>query len=188
MTNLNDILHNRIHLGEIKRLSAACTGPGSEAVKAEIFRLAGDADERIAYNALWVFTHLPSAERQWLLPHRNELIDRLLGTRHAGLQRLLLTLLQSLPTTEADVRTDYLDFCLTHINSCAPYAIRAFSLKQSYEMCRFFPELLHELKGEMDMMADGEMSPGLRSALRQVNKRMKGLEKGRKSTLTEHED
>lgn len=162
----------RMRLGDIRELCLECCGSGNEDSKEELFSLACNEDDRIAYNTLWVFTHFPATDMRWLSSKRDVLIDLLLHTDHVGKQRLILTLLehQSIPVEE--IRTDYLDFCLSKINATAPYAIRALSLKQAYRMCRHYPDLLTELRLEMDMMIHGPLSPGLRSAIRSVRRKL----------------
>jgi len=89
-----------------------------------------------------------------------------------GKRRLILTLLEHLSIEKDDIRTDYLDYCLSKINSTEPYAIRALCLKQAYAMCRFYPELLAELKNEVELMQYGELSPGLLSVIRHMRKKI----------------
>lgn len=162
----------RMRLGDIREVCLECCGSGNEDSKEELFSLACNEDDRISYNALWVFTHFPAADMRWLSSKRDVLINLLLHTDHVGKQRLILTLLehQSIPVEK--IRTDYLDFCLSKINSAAPYAIRALGLKQAYRMCRHYPDLLTELRLEMDMMTRGPLSPGLRSAIRSVRRQL----------------
>ena len=128
----------------------------------------GDSDDRVGYHALWVFSHFGREAAAWLRPRRDELVDMLLAEKHTGKRRLLLTLLDRQAVAADDVRTDYLDWCLRGINSTQPYGVRALCLKQSYAMCRFYPELLRELACEMELMECGELSPGLRATLRHV--------------------
>lgn len=141
----------------------------------KLYSLIADENERVGYNALWVFTHLPREHSRRLCDKRNELIDRLLNTTHVGQRRLLLTLLENQVLMANDVRSDYLDYCLSAINSCEPYAIRALCLKQAYAQCRFYPELMQELMAEIELMDCGEMSPGLRSAQKNILKKITAL-------------
>ena len=165
-----ECLDGRIHARDVRRVCGACAGVENDTRKEALFSLACGADERVAYNALWVFTHFRKGDIMWLASKRDVLIDRLIKTSHAGQKRLLLTLLEELPVNMDDIRSDYLDFCLGKINSTEPYAIRALSLKQAFRQCRYFPELMAELRGEMELMEAGELSPGLRSALRIVRR------------------
>lgn len=166
MMNLSDRLSGRLRLCEIRSLCETCAA--DDGLKSELFSMAVDADNRTAYNALWIFTHFRATDRLWLADRRNQLVDSLLATEHVGRRRLVLTLLDALPFEAQDVRTDYLDFCLSNINSDEPYAIRALCMKQAFAHCRLFPELATELEAELELLATREMSPGLRSARRNV--------------------
>ena len=132
-----------------------------------LYNLVADDDDRVAYNALWIFSHLTTEDSRWLLKRRNELIDQLLGKK-----RLILTLLERQPVEKENIRTDYLDFCLSSINSAEPYAIRALCLKQAFAQCRHYPELVQELIACINMMEPFEISPGLRSARNNILKQL----------------
>lgn len=165
-------LEERLHLGDIRQISAACCDVQKDAMKDELFSLVSHTDDRVGYNALWIFTHFPAEDMKWLVAKRVVLTNLVLKTDHVGKRRLILTLLEHLPIKMEDIRTDYLDFCLSKINSTEPYAIRALCLKQSYAMCRFYPELMAELKNQIELMEYGELSPGLLSVIRRIKKRI----------------
>lgn len=170
-TDLAATLADRLHAGAIRSLWAGAARDVMPAVE-RLLRHADSADTRTGYNALWVLTHMPRAGRPMLRAHRGELVGMLLRCNHDGKRRLLLTLLDSMPTEPEDVDGEYLDYCLAGINSTAPYAIRALCLKQAYEQCRHYPELLNELTEAIRLMETGELSPGLRSARKNVLKKI----------------
>ena len=175
--DLKKMLSGRIHQRDIRMVCAAAAGV-SNPLKDAVFELVVEGDDRTSYNALWVFTHFTAADKGFLNSKRDVLIDILLTTGHVGKKRLILTLLEGLKTTGKDIRTDYLDFCLSRINSSEAYGIRSLCLKQAFVQCRFYPELMTELLAEMDMMEFGELGPGLRSARRIVKRRIeKQIEK-----------
>lgn len=173
--NVREILNKRIYRRDIDSLCRDCCDSSSpeaskmaRKLRLEMFSLAFNEDERTAYNALWVLASIPVRHRGWLEDRQSDLVDLLLHTRHNGKRRLLLTLLVAMKMKKKDICMDYLDFCLSGINSTEPYAIRALCLKQAFVMCRHFPELLSELMAEIEMMEYGEMSPGLRCARKNV--------------------
>lgn len=168
-------LTGRLHIRDIRFLCKKCTGTSNNSQKEILFDCVCCGNERVAYNALWVFTHLPKEDKLCLMPRYDSLVDMLMQTSHTGHKRLLLTLLEELPIEKDDIRGDFLDFCMRNINSTQPYAIRALSLKLASRQCQFFPELLVELKGEMELMETGELSPGLRSAMRIVRRSNKQM-------------
>ena len=56
----------------------------------------------------------------------------------------------------------------------SPYAIRAQCIKLVYEQMRYWPELLDELRQTLEMISCEPLSSGLRSAWKQVMKKMGG--------------
>ena len=170
--DLKNTLSERIGARDIRAICALCACDEGRATKEELFALAFDADDRTGYNALWVFTHFTGDEKKWLRHRRTELTDLLLATTHTGRKRLILTILEGMPTAPEDVRTDYLDYCLSRINSADTTAIRSLCLKQAFAQCRFHPELLDELKNEIDLMDSAPLSPGIKSARRNVLKKI----------------
>lgn len=172
---LRERLSERIGLKDIREICLSASGPANDSIKHRLYLLITDNNDRVGYNALWIFTHFSDNDKIWLHPRRNELIDLLLKETHDGKKRLLLRILSDIPVTIEDVRSDYLDYCLGKINSTEPYAVRAWSIEQAFGMCRFFPELLDELKEELDMMEYGELSPGLLSARRNIEKKLSRL-------------
>ena len=165
-------LSGRITMRDIAALCAACEREDhGEAQFAALCGLALADEGRAGYNALWVLTHLSAeAKIRFLAARRDELTDALLATGHTGRRRLLLSLLEALPTGREGFRTDYLDFCLAAINSTEPYGVRALCMKQAYAQCRFYPELLGELSGQLELLGYGAMSPGLAAARRNIVK------------------
>lgn len=102
----------------------------------------------------------------------------LLVETDTGKKRMLLQLLRNQEYEADDIRTDFLDYCMSKINSeCEPFAIRCFSIYTAYKMCRYFPELLAELEEHLDMMQYQPLSPGLKSALRQTKSKIERLKK-----------
>ena len=85
----------------------------------------------------------------------------------------MLTLLLRQPFDEEDIRTDFIDFCLMRLTDPkSPYAVRALCIKLAYEQMRYWPELLNELRQTLEMINREPLSPGLRSAWRQVMARL----------------
>lgn len=172
MMDFRERLRGRITLDDIYEICYLTQGDGNFGAKEALYLLVDDEDERVAYNALWVFAHFSLADNEWLYSKRDGLIDRLLACSHAGKCRLLLTLLERQPTTRDDLRVDYLDYCLSKINGAEPYATRALCMKQAYAQCRHFPELMSELAGTLGLLEDARLSPGFRSARRNILKRI----------------
>jgi len=147
---------------------------GNNCKKAHLYQLTFDEDERVATNALWVFTHFDLQNNEWLYPKHDDLIDRVLVEKNETKRRLILSLLLRQPFEEKSLRSDFIDFCITKITACSqPYAIRCYCMKLAYEQMKYYPELLTELKAAIDMLEQEPLSPGLISAKKQVMKKIK---------------
>ena len=167
------LLTHRLSQSEIKQLCALTHGARNNHLKEGLYQLTLDDDRRVAVNALWTFTHFAADDNVWLFAKHDQLIDRSLKEHDTTKLRLMLNLLLSQPYTEEDIRTDFIDFCLARITDArAPYAIRAQCIKLAYEQMRYWPELLDELRQTLDLISCEPLSPGLRSAWKQVMKKI----------------
>ena len=166
-------LTHRLSKSDINELCALTKGEHNDNLKEELYQLTLDADRRVATNALWVFTHFSAADNEWLYAKYDQLIDRCLKEKDATKLRLMLNLLQRQPYLEEDIRTDFIDFCLMKLTDPkSPYAIRAQCIKLAYEQMKHWSELLNELRQTLEMIACEPLSHGLRSAWRQVMKKL----------------
>ncbi len=174
--NIGQLLLQKINLPQIK--SVVSWASGSQDNLTMLWHFVRSDDRRTSVNALWVMTHLPETDAEWLLSLRDEMIDMLLTEMGTSKKRMLLQLLREQEYDAYDIRTDFLDYCMSKINSeCEPYAVRCFSIYTAFKMCRHFPELLAELDEHLDMMRYQTLSPGLRSALRQTKSKINKLNK-----------
>lgn len=173
MTDLHGRLAGRIQDKDLRELCRRAQGEAQEGRKEELYRLIGDEDDRVAYNSLWVWTHLASADLLWLSPRLPHLMDRAMAETHSGKKRLLLTLLERLPFEEKDLRTDFLDFCLRGMLSPGePPGCKALCIKLAYKQCRYYKELRDELTVSLGMLDECSMSPGVRTARKNVLKKL----------------
>ncbi|WP_295357443.1 hypothetical protein [Prevotella sp.] len=170
---MKTLLTHRLSQSEIMQLCASTQGEHNDNLKEELYQLTLDADRRVATNALWVFTHFSAVDNEWLYAKHDQLIDRCLKEKDTTKLRLMLNLLLRQPYTEEAIRTDFIDFCLTRLaDTKSPYAVRAQCIKLAYVQMRYWPELLNELCQTLEMISCEHLSPGLRSAWRQVMKRI----------------
>lgn len=167
------LLSHRLSMDEIKDVCLLVQGEQKHSLKEQVFQLTLDNDRRVATNALWVFTHFSAADNEWLYAKHNQIIDRCLKEQNVTKLRLMLNLLLRQPYTEEDIRTDFIDFCLMRLTDPkSPYAVRALCIKLAYEQMRYWPELLNELRQTLEMISCEPLSPGLRSAWKQVMKKL----------------
>ena len=170
---MKESLTNRLSQDELHELCALTQGEQNNHLKEELYQLTLDNDRRVAINALWTFTHFALADNEWLYAKHDQLIDRCLKEKDATKLRLMLSLLLRQPYTEEDIRTDFIDYCLMRLTDPkSPYAVRAQCIKLAYEQMKYWPELLNELRQTLEMISCEPLSPGLRSALRQVMKKL----------------
>ena len=170
---MKESLIYRLSQSDIHELCALNQGGRNNSLKEQLYQLTLDADRRVATNALWVFTHFALADNEWLYAKHDQLIDRCLNEKDATKLRLMLNLLLRQPFDEEAIRTDFIDFCLTRLaDPKSPYAVRAQCIKLAYEQMRYWPELLNELRQTLEMISCEPLSPGLRSAWRQVMKKL----------------
>lgn len=170
---MKTILAHRLSQSEIMQLCALTHGARNNHLKEGLYQLTLDDDRRVAVNALWTFTHFAAADNEWLYAKHDQLIERAITEQDVTKLRLILTLLLRQPFDEEDIRTDFIDFCLARITDArAPYAIRAQCIKLAYEQMRYWPELLDELRQTLDLISCEPLSPGLRSAWKQVMKKI----------------
>ena len=167
------LLSHRLSMDGINDICLLVQGEQNHSLKEQLYQLTLDDDRRVATNALWVFTHFALADNEWLYAKHDQLIDRCLKEQDATKLRLMLNLLLRQPYAEEAIRTDFIDFCLMRLaDPKSPCAVRAQCIKLAYEQMRFWPELLNELRQTLEMISCEPLSPGLRSALRQVKKRI----------------
>lgn len=163
--------------GKISRhdIHKFCAGiQGDESQMENLYRLTFSDNTRIAFNALWIFTHFDTANIKWLCHKKDELISRVLSEKDIAKRRLMLTLLSRMSFEKENLRSDFIDFCITKITACSqPYGVRALCIKLAWKQMKFYPELVAELKLTLDMLERETLSPGLASARRQILKKMK---------------
>lgn len=170
---MKTLLTHRLSQSEIKQLCASTHGAHNNHLKEKLYQLTLDDDRRVAINALWTFTHFAAADNEWLYAKHDQLIERAITEQDVTKLRLILTLLLRQPFDEEDIRTDFIDFCLARITDArAPYAIRAQCIKLAYEQMKYWPELLNELRQTLDLISCEPLSSGLRSAWKQVMKKI----------------
>ena len=164
MKKKEEILGARLGMSEVNNLALTVDVE-------ELFQLLFHPDKRVSDNAAWAMTHFPPEKMQALCHYQQELIDEAMKTDSVTKRRLIMTLLEKQPFHEEDIRTDFLDFCLAQIGDPnVPVGIRSLAVKLSYAQCRFYPELLAELRAVLEMMGQEPLSPGARSIRKRVLK------------------
>jgi hypothetical protein len=118
---------------------------------------------RVARSALWGLTKANKEELSQLQVILNELIDQAMQTENSSVMRLTLNIIERLEMGEDDLRTDFLDFCLEHMtNHDELPGIQSLCMKLSFRMCKFYPELMDELRRTLEAMETGYYKPAVK--------------------------
>lgn len=169
MTDLEIILQSRLDKRDIRRVTEWASQSADN--RDILLAIAFSGDHKKNSNALWCLTHLRKSDSLWLQSKQDSLIDSLLREKNTARKRMILQLLRDQVFLAEDIRVDFLDFCMSKINSeCEPYAIRCFSLYLASKLCRHYPELILELKERISLLSREPLSPGLRCAIRKVSR------------------
>lgn len=171
-------LAGRIHAADVDELSAAAATGDGEPVLAALWAALNSGDAKVEANAAWIMTHLPQSMAPWLAGHRQGLTDKLLAAANDTVRRLMLTLLNTIDWQMDNLHPDLLDFCLRAITSrSTPVGTRAQSLYLAAKMCACAPELEAELRMTTELLADEDLTAGMRAALRLCGKRARRRKK-----------
>lgn len=130
-----------------------------------------DDDERVHRHAAWVLTKATDDELLQLLPMQQRLIDLVLQTSDNSLCRLTLNLLERMPLDSETMRTDLLDFCLSHmmLPSETP-GVQSLCMKLAHRMCSAYPELAEEFRLTLVNMDENFYTSAIRSLRRKMLK------------------
>ena len=110
-------------------------------------RYAFNDDYRVARSALWGLTKASKEELKQLQVILDDFINLAMQTDNSSVRRLALNVIERLELKEDEFRTDFLDFCFEHMISLDEFpGIQSVCMKLAFRMCKFYPELMDELK------------------------------------------
>ena len=137
-----------------------------------------DADQKVSYNALWLWTHLAKNKdvRAWLKHQYDTLINLLIVESIPGKRRLLLSLINQISPVD-NPRADLIDFCLNRVISSDEIAVRAFSIHQLTVLVRQYPDLIGEIEYTLELLDNGEIPAAIACARRKLIKQIQKLKK-----------
>ena len=120
-------------------------------------------DYRVARSALWGLTKASKEELSQLQVILNELIEQAMQTENSSIRRLSLNVVERLEMSEDDLRTDFLDFCFDHMMDVEEFpGIQSVCMKLAFRMCKFYPELMEELKRTLEAMEIDYYKPAVK--------------------------
>ena len=120
-------------------------------------------DYLVARSALWGLTKASKEELSQLQAIQNEFIDQAIQTDNSSVRRLSLNVVERLKMDKDDLRTDFLDFCFEHMMDVEEYpGIQSVCMKLAFRMCKFYPELMDELKRTLEAMEIDYYKPAVK--------------------------
>jgi len=120
-------------------------------------------DYRVARSALWGLTKAIKEELSQLQVILNELIEQAMQTDNSSVRRLSLNVVERLEMSEDDLRTDFLDFCFEHMIDVEEFpGIQSVCMKLAFRMCKYYPELMDELKRTIEAMEIDYYKPAVK--------------------------
>ena len=126
-------------------------------------RYAFSEDYRVARSALWGLTKASKEELSQLQVILDKFIDQAMQTENSSVRRLSLNVIERLKMDENDLRTDFLDFCFEHMMDIEEYpGIQSVCMKLAFRMCKFYPELIDELKRTLEAMEIDYYKPAVK--------------------------
>ena len=126
-------------------------------------RYAFSEDYRVARSALWGLTKASKEELSQLQVILNKIIDQAMQTENSSVRRLSLNVVERLELKEEDLRTDFLDFCFEHMMDVEEYpGIQSVCMKLAFRICKFYPELMDELKRTLEAMEIDYYKPAVK--------------------------
>ena len=122
-------------------------------------------DYLVARSALWGLTKASKEDLSQLQVIQDELIDQAMKTNNSSVRRLSLNIVERLDMSEDDLRTDFLDFCFEHMIDVEEFpGIQSVCMKLAFRMCKFYPELMDELKRTLEAMEIDYYKPAVKCA------------------------
>ena len=132
-------------------------------------RFMHNEDYQVARNALWGLTKATDKELSQLQVALHELIDLAMTTDNPSVRRLSLNVTERLKMEEKDLRMDFLDFCLDHMARLDEFpGIQSLCMKLAYRICKFYPELMDELKRTVTAMDMTYYKPAVKSVRKRI--------------------
>ena len=132
-------------------------------------RYAFSQDYRVARSTLWGLTKASKAELSQLQVILNELIDQAIQTENSSVRRLSLNIIERLEMNEEDLRTDFLDFCFDHMIDVEEFpGIQSVCMKLSFRICKFYSELMDELKRTLEAMEIDYYKPAVKGVRNKI--------------------
>lgn len=139
-----------------------------------VFNLIFDSEFKVAWRAAWACQKISEKHPEWFTEsHFHQLSDIILTTRHSGLQRGCLSILNNIAIPQP-VSVPLINACFDWmISSKSAIAVQALSMKLLYRICKFEPDLKTEFVAYLENVNYEDYTPGFRSTRNNVLKALK---------------
>ena len=126
-------------------------------------RYAFSEDYLVARSALRGLTKAGKEELSQLQVILHDFINQAMQTANSSGRRLSLNIIERLEMSEDYLRTDFLDFCFEHMIDVKEFpGIQSVCMKLAFRMCKFYPELMDELKRTLEAMEIDYYKPAVK--------------------------
>ncbi|MFZ4582075.1 MAG: hypothetical protein ACOYM7_05440 [Paludibacter sp.] len=127
-----------------------------------VFYLIFDTDDKVAWRAAWACEKIIQKFPEIVDSKKiKKISDLALTTKHSGLHRLSLSILNSIPITEI-LNVELINLCFEWmVSSNQPVAVQALSLKLLTKYCKIEPQLIPELIAYLENFENEQLSPGM---------------------------
>ena len=126
-------------------------------------------DYLVAGSALWGLTKASKEDLSQLQVILNDFINQAIETGNSSVRRLSLNIVERLEMSEDDLRTDFLDFCFDHMMDVEEFpGIQSVCMKLAFRICKFYPELMDELKRTLAAMEIDYYKPAVKGVRNKI--------------------
>lgn len=139
----------------------------------KILPLIAEDDKELSGNAAYVLLCAQKSLQNCLSGHTGFIMDVVQSTPFEKSRRLLLSLLEKLPSDTTNINVKFLDYCIDGILSAkTPSAIKVSCIKLAFRQCVAYKELLAELKMVLDTMDVSLLAPSVVCVRRNIMKKL----------------
>ncbi len=138
-----------------------------------VYNLIFDKDEKVAWRAAWACQKISEKHPDWFTDkHFNELTNLALSTKHGGLHRGCLSVLNNIAISQP-VSVELLNACFEWmISPRFPIAVQALSMKMLYRICLIEPDFIPEFRTYLEAVSPDDYSKGFNAARNNILKKL----------------
>lgn len=141
-----------------------------------LYNLIFDSDVKVAWRAAWACQKISEKQPKWFTDTNfDELAVLAMATKHGGMKRGCLSILNNLPLPEV-LSVEFVNSCFEWmVSPQCPIAVQALSMKMLYKICCKEPDFTPEFKAYLENANPDDYSPGFISTRKNVLKLLKTI-------------